>query len=216
MHIYESALTVSTAGIGVLGAGAALAAAGTAVGLRKIDYERVPQVALLSAAFFVASLVHVPMGVTSVHLVLNGLVGLLLGWAAFPAILIALFLQAVFFGTGGLLALGVNTMTMAAPAVAVGCLFSGATRGKSEAVAVVAGFAAGAMGILLGLVLWAAAMTAARPEFQAFSQAAVVAHSGLAVIEGLVTASAVAFLRKVRPELLEAPLAPARLEVTDA
>jgi len=215
MHIYESALTVSTAGIGVLGAGAALAAAGTAVGLRKIDYQRVPQVAMLSAAFFVVSLVHVPVGVTSVHLVLNGLVGVLLGWAAFPAILIALFLQAVFFGAGGLLALGVNTVTMAAPAVTVGCLFSGATRAKSNAAALVAGFAAGAMGILLGLVLWAAAMTAARAEFRTLSQAAVLANLGLAVIEGLVTASAVAFLRKVRPELLEAPLLPAGLEVSD-
>jgi len=216
MHIYESALTVSTAGIGVLGAGAALAAAGTAVGLRKIDYQRVPQVAMLSAAFFVASLIHVPIGTAPVHLVLNGLVGLLLGWAAFPAILIALFLQAVFFGGAGILALGVNTVTMAAPAVAVGCLLGGATRVKSEAVAAVAGFAAGAMGILLGLVLWAGVMTAACPEFQTFSQAAVVAHLGLAVVEGLVTASAVAFFRKVRPELLDAPLAPARLEISDA
>ena len=125
MHIEDGVLAASPTGLAILAGGAALAAAGTAFGLRRIDYERIPQVGMLSAAFFVASLVHVPIGFSSVHLVLNGLVGLLLGWAACPAILIALFLQSVLFGFGGLLALGVNTVTMAVPAVAVGCLLDG-------------------------------------------------------------------------------------------
>ena len=59
-------------------------------------------------------------------------------------------------------------------------------------------------------------MTAAQAEFRTLSQAVVGAYLGVAVIEGLVTASAVVFLRKVRPELLEAPLLPAGLEVSDA
>lgn len=100
MHIPEG-LANSTEGFAVLAVGGVVAAAGTAIGLRKMDYERMPQVALLSAAFFVASLVRVPIGVTSMHLVLNGLVGLVLGWAAFPAILIGLLLQAVFLGSAG-------------------------------------------------------------------------------------------------------------------
>src|SRR3954447_5666156 len=41
--------------------------------------EDVARVALLTAAFFVASLVHVRVGPTSVHLLLNGLVGVVLG-----------------------------------------------------------------------------------------------------------------------------------------
>ena len=216
MHIEEGVLVASSGGWAILAGGAALAAAGTLAGLRKTDYERVPQVAMLSAAFFVASLIHVPIGTAPVHLLLTGLVGLLLGWAAFPAILIALFLQAVCFGFGGLLTLGVNTVTMAAPAVIVGGLFNGLVRSKSDGVACVAAFAAGALGVLLSLLLWATAMTGARPEFLTFSKAAVVAHLALAPIEGLVTASAVAFLRKVRPELLEAPLLPAPVEVSDA
>ena len=60
--------------------------AGTAVGLKKIDYDRMAQVGLMASTFFVASLVHVPIGPSSVHLILNGLVGLMLGWAAVPAI----------------------------------------------------------------------------------------------------------------------------------
>lgn len=33
----------------------------------------------MTAAFFVASLIHVPIGPTSVHLLLNGLLGVVVG-----------------------------------------------------------------------------------------------------------------------------------------
>jgi hypothetical protein len=101
MHISEGVLSGP-----VLLSGAALAAAGTAIGLKKLDYDQIAKAGMLSGAFFVASLVHVPLGPMSVHLIMNGLVGLLLGWAAFPAILVALALQAVFFQFGGITALG--------------------------------------------------------------------------------------------------------------
>ena len=56
-------------------------AAGTAVGLKKLKEDKIPQAAILSAAFFVASLIHVPIGPSSVHLILNGIVGLMLGFS---------------------------------------------------------------------------------------------------------------------------------------
>lgn len=87
MHIAEGVLSPA-----VLAGGAVLALAGTALGLRKLEYDRLVAVGILSAAFFVASLIHVPVGLSSAHLVLNGLVGVLLGWAAFPSILVALLL----------------------------------------------------------------------------------------------------------------------------
>lgn len=209
MHIPDGPLSVSTVGIGILGAGAALAAAGTAWGLRRLDYERVPQVALLSCAFFVASLIHVPLGGTSVHLVLNGLVGLVLGWAAFPAILIALALQAVFFpGLGGFTTLGVNTVVMAAPAVMCYTVFHRLVRSPNPTAAMLAGFAAGGLAVLFGAALLAAVLAAAGKEFETLAQAVLLAHVPVAVVEGLVTSSAVAFLRKVRPSLLEAPCTP--------
>jgi len=209
MHIPDGPLSVSAVGIGILGAGAALAAAGTAWGLRRLDYERVPQVALLSCAFFVASLIHVPLGGASVHLVLNGLVGLVLGWAAFPAILIALTLQAVFFpGLGGFTTLGVNTVVMAAPAVMCYAVFHRLVRSPNPTAAMLAGFAAGALAVLFGAALLAAVLAAAGKEFETLAQAVLLAHVPVAVVEGLVTSSAVAFLRKVRPSLLEAPCTP--------
>lgn len=216
MHIPEGPLSVSAIGIGILGAGTALAAAGTALGLRKMDYERVPQVALLSSAFFAASLIHVPLGGASVHLVLSGLVGLVLGWAAFPAILIALSLQAAFFGFGGFTTLGVNTLVMALPAVATYAVFHRMARSGHEIVATAAGFAAGLLSILFGAILLAGVLTAAGLEFEKLAQTVVLAHVPVAAVEGFVTASAVLFLRKVRPELLDAPCLPVRLEISDA
>ena len=73
MHISEGVLSPA-----VLGAGAVLAAAGIVIGLRKLDYDRLMTVAILAAAFFVGSLIHVPIGPSSVHLILNGLLGMLL------------------------------------------------------------------------------------------------------------------------------------------
>ena len=95
MHIAEGVLSAP-----VLLTGAVVAAGGTSIGLKKIDYDRIMTVALLAAAFFVASLVHIPIGPASGHLLLNGLMGVILGWGAFPAILVGLFLQALLFQFG--------------------------------------------------------------------------------------------------------------------
>lgn len=201
MHIPEGILSPP-----VLGAGAALTAAGTWLGLRKVDLERVPQVAILSSAFFVASLIHVKIGGSSAHLVLCGLVGLILGWAAFPALLVALFLQSVLFGFGGFTTLGVNTFNAAAPAVLTYLLFNRLVRTAGHRTAVCAGFVAGAFPILLVGFLVALSLIGTEESFSKTAYVIAAAHVPVMIIEGLVTASVVAFLRRVRPEVLEAPL----------
>src|SRR4030042_7141130 len=143
MHISEGVLSPA-----VLAGGVALTVVGTAIGLKKMDYEAIPRVAILSAAFFGASLIHVPVGPVGLHLVLNGRMGLLLGWLAVPAILIALFLQALLFQFGGLTALGVNTVAMAGPAVLSFYSYRG-PGGRRGAPAAVGAFACGAPGLLL-------------------------------------------------------------------
>ena len=210
MHIAEAALSGSPAGLAVLGAGWAATVAGTAIGLRRMDYERVPQVALLSAAFFVVSLIQIPVGPTSIHLALCGLLGLVLGWAAFPAVLVALALPALIAGVGGPTTLGINTFVMGAPAIASYLFLRRAIHGKGETAAFLLAFFAGALALLLGAILNAAALVLAGREFHLLAGAALSAHLVALPLEGLVTAAAVVFLRKVRPELLEAPLLAAR------
>jgi cobalt/nickel transport system permease protein len=89
----------------------------------RVRDEEIPRIALLTAAFFVASLIHIRIGPTTAHLLLNGLVGVVLGRRAAVAIPIGLFLQAVFLGHGGISTLGINACVMTLPALAACGLF---------------------------------------------------------------------------------------------
>ena len=196
MHISEGILSLP-----VLAGGAALAAAGAAVGLKKLDYDQVARAGILSASFFVASLVHVPIGPASVHLIFNGAVGLLLGWAAFPTILVALILQAVFFQFGGITTLGVNTVVMALPAVICSFCFTPFIR-KNRGYAVWAAFAVGALSVLLSGMIVALALMFTEEGFLEVAGLVLAAHIPVMVIEGIITVFLVLFLKKVQPELL--------------
>lgn len=196
MHISEGVLSGQ-----VLAAGAAAALAGTAAGLKKLDYDQMVHVAILASAFFVASLIHVNIGPVSVHLILNGVVGLLLGVAAFPAILTALVLQSLFFQYGGLTALGVNALIMALPAVLVHYLYL-PLLGKSPRLTFAAGFLSGVTAILLSSILLGAALWFTDEQFFKTAAAIISAHIPVMVIEGVVTGFCVSFLVKVYPEII--------------
>jgi cobalt/nickel transport system permease protein len=196
MHISEGVLSAP-----VLLSGAAIAVVGTAIGLKKIDYDRMAQVGLMAATFFVASLVHVPIGLSSVHLILNGLVGLLLGWAAVPAILVALVLQAVFFQFGGITTLGVNTVIMASPAVITYYLFGRFIK-KNSLSLWAASFGCGTLAVFLGAFFMALALVTTEENFIPIAKLAIVAHLPVMLIEGVITAFCVSFVKKVQPALL--------------
>jgi cobalt/nickel transport system permease protein len=198
MHISEGVLTAP-----VLGAGAALTVAGLAIGLVKMDYEKLPEVGVMASVFFVASLIHVPIGPSAAHLILNGVCGLLLGWLAFPAIFVGLTLQAVLFEFGGLTTLGVNTFNMAFPAVALGYACGHFVKSPNSIVRAVAEFVAGAGAILLsGLMVAGSLVLALGQSIDTAARLVVLAHIPVMLIEGLLTIFIVEFIRKVRPEML--------------
>ncbi|MCB2192854.1 MAG: cobalt transporter CbiM [Deltaproteobacteria bacterium] len=197
MHISEGVLSGP-----VLAGGAVISAAGLALGLKNIDYDKLPRVALLSAVFFVASLIHLPVGPSSIHLVLNGLVGVLLGWAAFPALFVGLVLQAVLFQFGGLTVLGVNTATMALPAVLGYYLFAPFMRRGGKIAPALAAFAAGFCAIFFSAALTGLSLYLSGEAFISAAWAIVAANLPGMVLEGVITAVAVTFLKKVKPELL--------------
>jgi cobalt/nickel transport system permease protein len=196
MHISEGVLSGP-----VLVAGAAIAFAGTGIGLKKIDYDHIVHVAILASAFFVASLIHVNIGPASVHLILNGIVGLLLGFAAIPAILTALLLQSVLFQYGGLTTLGVNVVVMAVPAVLVHYLFL-PLLGKSPTLTFIGGFLAGMFSILLSSLLLGLALWCTNQNFFETSVVIITAHIPVMIIEGIITGFCVTFLLKVYPEII--------------
>jgi len=196
VHISEGVLSPA-----ILGAGAALTALGTAVGLRRLDYDRLMTVAILAAAFFVGSLIHVPIGPASAHLILNGLLGVILGWAAFPAILVALALQAVLFQYGGITVLGVNTFNMAFPAVLCFLLLRPllVREGRIRAIGA---FCCGALSVAGAGLLTALSLAFTDEGFLQAAGILFVAHIPVMIAEGVVTVLSVSFLAKVRPELL--------------
>jgi cobalt/nickel transport system permease protein len=198
MHISEGVLSAP-----VLITGAVLSAGGVAIGLRKMSYDKIPQVAVLTSAFFVASLIHIPIGPSSTHLVLNGLLGILLGWMAFPSILVALSLQALLFQFGGFTVIGVNTLVMAAPAVLAYFLFSPLVKKTSIPVVSAGGFLAGMTGIVFGALLVAFALISTGESFRNVAMVIIIAHVPVMIIEGIVTAFCILFLKRVKPEILE-------------
>ncbi|MDX2179056.1 MAG: CbiM family transporter [Bryobacteraceae bacterium] len=178
-------------------AGHAVSLAGTMLLGRKVEAEEVVRMGLLAATSFVVSLIHFPLGGTSVHLGLFGLAGALLGWRAFPVIYCTLLFQALLFQHGGLLALGLNAMNMGGGALLGAAIWR--MGGLPDSVrAFLAGFA--------GIFIPALAMAA---EFQAagYGRGFYFVSSlylGVAVIEGLLTVAILAYVRKVKPAVLEA------------
>ncbi len=203
MHISEGILSAP-----VLAGGAALTLAGLAFSLKQINVQDIPKTAMLCAVFFVASLVHVPLGPGSVHLLLAGLVGAILGWGAFVALFIALLLQAVLFQFGGLTSLGVNTFIMAAPAVLLFTLLGRFLTAKNHFFALAAAFLIGAASILGSALLAAGALWLSGSHFASTAKLIFFAHLPLAVVEGLITFACVEFLRKVKPDALPQHLSP--------
>jgi cobalt/nickel transport system permease protein len=207
MHIPDGFVPLSFAVAGYAGAAAVTALSLNRIARRPDPQADLPKAAMLTAAFFVASLVHIPIPPTSVHLLLPGLMGAMLGWFAFPAILVGLFFQAVMFGHGGLTTLGLNGLVLGLPALAAAALFRLRGPGSPRRDAVL-GFAAGAGGVLLALAGFVPLLVLGMPTHldAAVERAAIgalaLAHAPLVLIEGVVVATTVSTLRRVSPGLL--------------
>ncbi|NEQ66152.1 MAG: cobalt transporter CbiM [Symploca sp. SIO1B1] len=211
MHISDGILPASTCILGYATTGGL-----TWYSLRQIHraqnpQENIPKASLLTAAFFVASWIHIPVPPSSVHLILNGLLGTVLGYYAFPAILIGLFFQAIFFQHGGLSTLGVNAVMLGLPAILAYHLFQlhYLINKDNRLVTGISAFLAGAAGLGIATLIYIALsitsiFTGVGTETQqTVIYGAFLAYIPLMVIEGWFTAAVVLFLRRVKPELLE-------------
>jgi len=220
MHIPDGILPASVCLGGYATAGAAAWYSLRKIGQKENPREGIPKASLLTAAFFVASWIHIPVPPTSVHLVLNGLLGAVLGYYAFPAVLIGLFFQAVMFQHGGLTTLGVNATVMGVPALLCYHLFRlrRLFGSDSRLGTGICGFLAGAAGIgLSALAAMVILVTTIPAHLDAAAERASIyaltlAHVPLMVVEGVFTALVAVFLLRVKPVLIEGECreAPAR------
>ncbi|MGB3694328.1 MAG: cobalt transporter CbiM [Spirulinaceae cyanobacterium] len=211
MHIPDGLLPPSIAIAGYGATGGITWYSLTQINRSKNSQEQIPKASLLTAAFFLASLIHIPLPPTSVHLILNGLMGAILGYYAFPAILIGLFFQAVMFQHGGLSTLGINAIIMGLPALLAHHIFHLRHRlgHNKPSWRGICAFLAGFSGIALGASLYTLLVITnissdinAQAEIAAVS-ASLVAYGILAILEGIFTVMLVSFLQQVKPELLE-------------
>ena len=186
---------------GIISTPVCIAANAAALGLvyltgRKATAEEIPRMGMTGAALFVASLIHFPVAGTSIHLGLFGIAGIILGKRSFPVIFTALLFQSLIFQHGGLLTLGVNAINMGAGAYAAWMIWRIAIIPEN-----IRSIMAGLTGILVPALLMVI-------EFRITGYGTAIAlllfvYLLAALIEGGITLSAVLFLRKVKPEILD-------------
>lgn len=100
----------------------------------KLSGRQVPLLAVLAAFSFLVMMFNIPLpGGTTGHAVGGVLVAILVGpWPALAAVTLALAVQALFFGDGGLLALGANSLNLGFAMPFAGYLVFRAVAGKSR------------------------------------------------------------------------------------
>lgn len=196
MHISDGILSPP-----VLAGGFAATAVLAAVTLRKVDLEEIPKIAVATAVFFVANLIHIPLIAASIHLILNGLVGVILGKRAFPAIMLAVVLHAML-GHGGVSVIGVNSAMLGGGALVAYGIWQLRHIARFPKNEIVFGALAGAVGIFFSGCILALALVTTGDQFMSTAKIVLGYHVILMVIEGAVAGACVSFLMRTRPEIL--------------
>jgi cobalt/nickel transport system permease protein len=169
---------------------------------RSQEDEALPLAGLLAAFLFAAQTLQFPVaGGTTGHLLGSVLACILLGPAGGLAVIASVTLmQALLFSVGGLLSLGWNLTNMGLLSGWVGYSFYLLFR-RARCPLGVAAFAGAWLGTQVGSVATCLQLAAAGMSPLAISLPAMLAVQGaVGVGEGAVTASALAFLQRVRPQ----------------
>lgn len=204
MHLPDGIVPISMAVAGYAGSGVLLALGMQRIARLPDPQAALPRTAMMTAVFFAMSAIAIPVPPTTVHLMLAGLMGVLLGWFAVPALLVGLFLQAVLFGHGGLTTLGLNGLVLGVPALLAYGLFGLLAPRWPRLAAVLAGSGA----VVLALAIFAAIVLLGLPAtLDASAERAALwvfalAHLPLVLAEGLVVMGVLHVLARVEPGLL--------------
>lgn len=224
MHIPDGYLGPQTYTIAYAATIPFWAAASRIVG-RTLRSRQIPMLALAAAFSFVIMMFNVPIvGGTTGHTVGAVLAAILLGpWAACIAVSVALIVQALVFGDGGITAIGANCLNMAVIMPFVGYAVYRMIAGHSDLTswrrwfgAAVGGYiglnvAALSTAIQFGIQPLIAHDAAGRALYAPYPLKIAVAamtFEHLVVfgwVEAIVTGLVVAYLQKLDPSLLASP-----------
>lgn len=199
MHIADGIISIP-----ILIGSSVLAIGGVSVGLKLLEPSKIPLAAMLASVFFLSGLIHLPIGFGSVHLIMNGLCGILLGWSAFPIMLVVLILQSILFGFGGITTLGLNTLIMAFPAIPLYYCFGRNLCRLENKQIFQRGCLAGVLGIFLSSILMSATFYLTdQKSFREISGLILLSHIPVMLVESIVTGTILAFLYRVEPQWLQ-------------
>ncbi|MFO7684111.1 MAG: energy-coupling factor ABC transporter permease [Chloroflexota bacterium] len=185
----------------------ALLAVGLAVrnGRSTYDERLVPVAGMMAAFIFAGQMINFPVaGGTSGHLIGATLAAIVLGpWLAILVMTAVIALQALLFQDGGLVVMGANILIMGVIPALVGYGLYKPVANRSR------GMKLGTAGVAAWLSVMAAALlTALLLGFSATSSFRIVIpamlgiHAVIGLGEALITVAALAFLMRVRPDLL--------------
>jgi cobalt/nickel transport system permease protein len=186
-----------------------------------LNNRTVPLLAIFAALTFTIMMFNIPVpGGTTAHGVGGTLIAIVLGpWAAVLGVSMALILQALFFGDGGVLAIFANCLNMAIILPFFGYATYRLIAGRSPILSTRRAWAAG-IGAYVGITVSALAVAVelgvqpllftenGHPLYSPYGLEATIpamllAHLfGASVVEALITGLGVSYLQKSHPEYL--------------
>lgn len=196
MHISDGIISVEVATI------TAIASFGFSIfSFKNLTNEKISIVAAMSALFFVTSFIHIPFGPTQIHLILIGFIGIFLGELSFIAISIALILQALLLGFGGLSSLGANILVMSLPSYLVYLLFKLNFFQKLKDK--IKYFLVGFLGVFFATIFLFLILFFSKEEYLAVGYSIIAVNIPTMILEGIVTLFLLLYIKKTMPKLLK-------------
>lgn len=169
--------------------------------VKDLKNEDISLTAVASAMFFIASFIHIPFGVTQIHLILLGVLGILISWSSFVAIFVALLLQALLLGYGGITSIGVNLFIMAAPAVIVYYIYNlNLVQNLNDKIKF---FLVGFLGTFFATLFLTLILYFSKDEYNYAAYTIFSVNIVTMIIEGLVSMFLLMFIKKVYPKVLK-------------
>ena len=199
MHIPDGVLSGN---VSIIGYVISFCIYGMAHKRKKFDFKLISKISLVTAALFIASLIYVPVGFTSVHFSFVGLAGVILGPLSVYAVGVALFFQMILFHHGGYSTLGVNMLNFGVAALIAYAIFSLHKKYAKKPIHIMLfAISAGCLATIIKVLLGATSLFASGYPITVLASLLLV-HIPVILGEGILTGLLVMSLIKLKKEYI--------------
>ncbi len=173
---------------------------------KSFDERLVPLAGIMAAFIFAGQMINFPVaGGTSGHLLGSTLAAIVLGpWLGILVMTAVIALQALLFQDGGLVTMGANILVMGIIPALIGYGLYRAVAHKSQRVQVGTAVLAAWLSVMGAALLTALLLGfSGTSSFRIAVPAMLGVHAFIGIGEALITAAALSFIFKTRPQLLQ-------------